>query len=274
MSEPLASAASAGLPRRRDEPVRGLRAAWRALVEGALRALGRRLPYRYLKVLFQARLEAQEPLEFAGVPLAYFHHSYNNSMLSERAVEIPILRHVLDQGSYPRVLEIGNVTKHYCELFQDFQHKDTVDRYERAYDVENVDIREFRSDAPYDLVFSISTFEHMDRDGGRNPDYRPPAGGVFSSVAFENLELVLTRHLRPGGSMWITFPLFQGHREIDASLRAGELASLSAARHQLRVLARRGECRWVEIPRDEIPWEARRFRFPGANYLCVLELIR
>ena len=52
---------------------------------------------------------------FKDSRLSYFFHSYNNFGRKVRCIEIPIIRYYLDCFPHERVLEIGNVTKHYYE---------------------------------------------------------------------------------------------------------------------------------------------------------------
>src|SRR5438874_1202932 len=155
----------------------------------------------------ESYLKKRELFYFRNIPLKYFFHSYNNFRVTERSIEIPIVRYFIDTHKPSRVLEIGNVTKHYYDLFKDFKEKDTVDKYELAYDVINLDIADFNPDKRYDFIYSISTFEHMDSDGGRNPEYKGKPAGKFTSVAFENINRVLENILDKGGHFLLTIPL-------------------------------------------------------------------
>ena len=100
--------------------------------------------------------------ELAGETYDYFRHLYNVTWLNERRVEIPIMRAVLARGLDARILEIGNVLSHYDESFR----HPVVDRYERPKR-ENAyaeDAETFTHGSPYDLIVSISTFEHIGQD--------------------------------------------------------------------------------------------------------------
>ncbi len=133
------------------------------------------LIFRILKF----KINSNKYFDFKGKKLEYFFHSYNNFRLTERCTEIPIIKYYLNKFPHNNVLEIGNVTKHYYDEFKDFNKKDTLDKYKSAYDVINVDIRNFTSDNKFDFIYSISTFEHMDSDGGCNPHYKPIKSEFF-----------------------------------------------------------------------------------------------
>ena len=101
-------------------------------------------------------------LSVPGQTYSYLHHWYNLTWLNERRVEIPIIRAVLEQERDVRLLEIGNVLSHYDRTLV----HPVVDRYQRP-NRENAfaeDAETFTQGAPYDLILSISTFEHIGHD--------------------------------------------------------------------------------------------------------------
>lgn len=89
----------------------------------------------------------------------YFDHPYNTTRYNERTVEVPIMLEEIQQAKGKKILEIGNVLSHYI----DFEH-DIVDKYEKAPGVINEDIVKFKPKKKYDLIVSISTFEHVGWD--------------------------------------------------------------------------------------------------------------
>lgn len=86
----------------------------------------------------------------------YFYHKYNNTWLTERTVEIPVIWEIITRYIGKNILEIGNVLSHYF----DFKH-DIVDKYEKANGVLNQDIVDYNPNKVYDLIISISTLEHI-----------------------------------------------------------------------------------------------------------------
>jgi len=96
-------------------------------------------------------------------------------------------------------LEIGNVTKHYYESFRDVE-RDVVDRDEKAYDVFNVDIYDFKPGKRYDFIYSISTFEHM------------------GDHTFRNLDYVIDALLKENGLFVLTVPIGSGEEEVSIDM--------------------------------------------------------
>ena len=127
-----------------------------------------------------------------GEEYRYFSHRYNHAYCNERTVEIPVALRYLKRHVGQRVLEVGNVLRHYVAD----QHL-VVDKFERAPDVLNVDICEYAAPGKFDLVISISTFEHIGFDEER---YAKDgcAGDETSDIltAIENAK----RLLAPGGA--------------------------------------------------------------------------
>lgn len=102
--------------------------------------------------------------QFQGRSYQQFYHRYNVTWSNERAVEIPIARRYLDEVPPERVLEVGNVMSHY----QPVRHQ-VLDKFERRPGVINADITEYRPGRDYDLILSISTFEHIGFDDDPGP---------------------------------------------------------------------------------------------------------
>jgi SAM-dependent methyltransferase len=105
-----------------------------------------------------------------------------------------------------RILEVGNCLAH----FHAHDH-DVLDKYERAPGVRNEDVVDFRPEAPYDLVLSVSTLEHV----GWDEEPREP-GKVRRAIEH------LRGFLAPGGTLWFTVPL--GYNpEVDRLVRERDL---------------------------------------------------
>ena len=120
----------------------------------------------YIKAgfLWLSGLGRQSSPEFTlgGKTYSYFHHRYNFTWLNERCVEIPIIREVLSRNPSGQLLEVGNVLSHYD---RSMKHA-VVDKYERAkrQNLFTEDAETFSAGAPYDLIVSISTLEHVGHD--------------------------------------------------------------------------------------------------------------
>ncbi len=155
----------------------------------------KKLAWMVLKPLFQL---LRPSFAFSGGKYAYFWHPYNMTWRGERAIEIPIVKKIVDGNRNKRILEIGNVLSHYFE----FPH-DIVDKYEKAPNVMNRDVVTFRPQkAAYDLILSISTLEHVGWD-------EKPRDSKKFLKAFKNL---MGPCLKPGGMLIVTLPL--GHNPV------------------------------------------------------------
>jgi len=57
------------------------------------------------------KINCDKYFDFKETKLQYFFHSFNNFRLTERCIEIPIIKYYLNKFPHSNVLEIGNVTK-------------------------------------------------------------------------------------------------------------------------------------------------------------------
>jgi hypothetical protein len=129
-----------------------------------------------------------------GRTYPYFQHRYNFTWLNERRVEIPVIRDMMSRGPSDRILEVGNVLSHYdCAM-----NHPVVDKYEKSsrQNLFTEDAETFSAGAPYDLIVSISTLEHVGQD-----ETPRDADKIFRTV----------RHLRSllslGGEFVFTAPI-------------------------------------------------------------------
>ena len=128
---------------------------------------------------------------FNGKEYRYLKHNYNNTRENERTIEVPIFMDILKSRQKSSILEVGNVLNHYgCKI-----KRDIVDLGERGKGVINQDIRSFSPAKKYDLIVSISTFEHID-ENSCNPEQ-------YTLDAFDNMKNLLAKD----GNIWMTIPL-------------------------------------------------------------------
>lgn len=93
---------------------------------------------------------------FRGIELPYLDHPYNNAAHNMRSVEVPIVRRYIDKTQQARTLEIGNVLEHYGPRWWP-----VVDVREQGPSIVNQNVMKWEPVEPYDLIFSISTIEHI-----------------------------------------------------------------------------------------------------------------
>jgi SAM-dependent methyltransferase len=166
-----------------------------------------------------------------GRTFPYLFHPYKHSWLTERAVEVPVARAVVEQYAAGRILEVGNVLGHY----RAHSHL-VVDKYEHEPDVVNRDVLELEDLGKFDLIVAISTLEHVGQDElPREPDKAARAA------------LALRERLAPGGRLLVTVPIGY-NAAFDAALRDGTLP-VSEASAMERIGSSR---RWREVSPDAV----------------------
>jgi len=169
----------------------------------------------------------------------------------ERMVEVPIVKSLLEAASGKRILEVGNVLGHYFPISHD-----VVDKYEQGTRVQNVDILQFRADKPFDLVVSISTFEHI----GFDDDAVGSSGEKIMQAVRHCRNL-----LAADGRLVITVPT--GYNpDLDDLLATGNLGA-----ERLDCLKRVGKRAWQPCSLAEAMKHRYRLRYPYANAVVVCE---
>lgn len=187
--------------------------------------------------------------EFKNSKYRYFHHPANDTKQNERAVEIPIIRREME-GRPLATLEVGNVLSQYFG-----RHKwTTIDLSEKEDSVINDDIASYNG-GPYDLIISISTFEHLGIEDGRDK---------FKSIdAVENCMYSL---LSPGGRLFFTVPV--GYNIVLDSWLMYRWPGKS--RYMVRTTS---DNLWLECNRDIAERMKYAKPYPSANAIIVGEYI-
>jgi len=192
-----------------------------------------------------------EKFVFQGRELDCFYHRYNMTWASERCVEVPVARHFLAAAAAEKTLEVGNVLSHYGPVAHE-----VLDKFEIAPGVINQDILEFRPAKRYELILSISTFEHIGFD---DEGEGSSAQKILAAIA------ACRGMLAPGGRLIITVPM--GYNPELNGLIAQE--RLGAERETF--LRREGPRRWSECGREEALGCRYTAPFPYANGILVAE---
>lgn len=212
---------------------------------------------QYLRALIDWGLSwpflREKSFTVAGVVYPYFSHPYNMTWINERAIEIPLMRRVLLSRAGAKTLEAGHVLGHYdCS-----RRHDVVDKYERVDypSLFNEDLLGFKGNAPYDLILSISTFEHVGWD-------EFPQDVSKASNAIQHLRSLLT----PGGRLYFTVPV--GYSPgIDRFLdRKEEFINRTC----LRRTSIRNE--WREVDWEDIRFAKFHAPYPFANGIVFGEM--
>ena len=166
-------------------------------------------------------------------------------------IEVPIARSYLDQYSGREVLEVGNVLSHYFAVSHDI-----LDKFERGPRIINKDIVEFDPAKRYDLILSISTFEHI----GFDDDSDASSGKKISDAI-----AACRRLLKPDGKFVMTVPL--GYNpDLDRLIRSSELDT-SGEFYMRRVQ----KLDWEPTSREEALRCPYKGPFPYASAILVAE---
>lgn len=144
-------------------------------------------------LIFYKVFRGSKEFKFEGKRYRYFYHLYNRTVASERVIEIPIAKELVDKYQGKSILEVGNVLAHYFDI----KHE-VLDKYEEGKDVINQDVVKYSPRKKYDLIISISTMEHVGWSYGENKDVFKFKKGI------RNLKGLLKKE----GLLFVTFPLF------------------------------------------------------------------
>jgi hypothetical protein len=188
---------------------------------------------------------------FAGAELPYFYHPYNMTWACERCLEVPLGRHYLERFVGRKILEVGHVLGHYGPV----QH-DVLDKFERAHGVHNEDIITFTPKYRYDLILSLSTFEHIGFDD--------ESEGSSAEKIIEAIS-ACRRLLSPEGLLFLTVPV--GYNPaLDSLIRSGQWPATRAWFYRRRTFAV-----WEEAERRDALACRYKTPFPYANAIVAAE---
>lgn len=198
---------------------------------------------------FFANIKKRGCFLLQGKKIKYFSHRINLAYLNERSVEVPIVHNFIRKHSDKNILEIGNVLSNYFDA-----NWDIVDKYEKAKDVINEDIIDFKPPKQYDLIVSISTFEHIGFDEKDKDD----------SKVVDAINHVKNNLLAADGLFIITVPL--GYNTgLDKKLFSEELG-FNRIYYLRRISA---DNRWEECKKENIAETKFNSPYKYANALAI-----
>lgn len=186
---------------------------------------------------------------FRGKQYQFFRHWYNSTWENERAVEVPIVWAKTWEYKNKRILEVGDVLRHYFNL-----NHDILDKYERGKKIIKKDVVNFKPTEKYDLIVSISTLEHV----GWDEEVKTPGKNL---MALDNLR---NNCLARGGEIMVTFPL--GHNlDLDQLFFTNKL-SFSETFFLKRISA---DNFWKEATKEDCIGAKYNYPFPWANVVVI-----
>ena len=185
---------------------------------------------------------------FQGKAYEYFDHPYNTTRNNERSVEVPIILDLVHEYEGKSILEVGNVLSHYTTVDHDI-----VDKYEKEDGVINDDIADYSPKKKYDLIVSISTFEHVGWDEfPRDPEK------ISKSLRH------LTTLLKKGGLLVFTVPV-DINDFLDKALHEHRLPI-----SQMKCLKRVSASNiWEEKSWEQVKHAWYDYPYPNANAIVV-----
>jgi len=183
-------------------------------------------------------------------PLLY--HRYNTTWKNERCLEVPLVKSLIDNGAGD-VLEIGNVLSHYYPLSWD-----VLDKFEKAERVINEDLLSFVPSKKYELVVSISTFEHIGFDDDLESNFKNSAEKIQRS--FENITKNI---LKKNGKVAITAPI--GYNpDMDSLIFKNGLKF-----DEIYFYKKDGDGKWGSASKDEAEGSKYNYPHPYANCIAL-----
>jgi len=208
-------------------------------------------PIRYIFAPFIIPCLAKSKFIFDDRSLELFYHNYNMTWANERSVEIPIIRDFLNNYQSENVLEIGNVLSHYGDV-----NHTILDKFETGKGIINEDILDYTSSDKFELIVSISTFEHIGFDDEIDGD-----SGVKILHAIDISRKLLTEN----GRLVLTLPL--GYNpSLDHLISVNQLHS-----NRSFFICRTGRLQWEATNVDKALASRYGSPFPYANAIMIAE---
>ena len=190
-----------------------------------------------------------DTFSFKDLTLNYLHSEFPQVRANERTVEVPIVMHYINKYRGKRILEVGNVIAQYYTI----PHT-VVDKYDISANVINEDIVDFWPEDRFDLIFSISTLEHVNLDKSIEVFYAKKSVKALSRMK---------QLCEVGGLILVTIP-FGFNKSLDKLIMDGEITF-----NQTVCLKRIGYSEWVEVPYREAVTVSYSSPYPAANAILV-----
>jgi hypothetical protein len=192
----------------------------------------------------------EKTFSFDGATLKYFYAKYNITWVTERVLEVPIGMHCIQRAGEENSLEVGNVLSHY------FPPKHAIlDKFEKGPGIINEDILDYRPDRKFDLVLSISTFEHI----GYEDDGPPDAEKIRSAIA------ACQRLLSAKGRLVITVP-FGYNPYMDRYIAEGQINPDRVSYYE-----KTNKLDWISTTKEAALKRKYAKPYPYANAIMVAE---
>ena len=208
-------------------------------------------PIRFIFAPFIISRLDKSQFTFDDRLISLFYHAYNMTWANERSVEIPIINDYLSHYESKGVLEIGNVLSNYG-----YVNHTIIDKFERGKGIINEDILNFVATQKFELIVSISTFEHIGFDDDMDDD-----SGVKILHAIDASRKLLAEN----GRLVLTLPI--GYNpSLDRLISGGTLKSIRSF-----FICRIGPLKWETTTMEKALACRYGSPFPYANAIMIAE---
>ena len=210
------------------------------------------LPY-FAPIIVKYKKKNHEFFKFKGIEYPYHVHSYNLTWINERTVEIPIALEYLGEymSKHKSVLEIGFVLPNYIKSLDKW---DVVDKFDKGEDVINQDILDYNPKKRYDLILSVSTFEHIGYDDEDNPE-----------KVFKVIDKCVSM-LKPDGKLIFTIPLGYNKRLDNYVFMLNNNTSF------MKRLNNKNH--WIEASKEEVINSRYNHPYNNANAIAIVTITK
>lgn len=209
----------------------------------ALLFLGWRISLRPLKYFYLKFFQSKRKFVFRGKIHNLFYKWEGYPWETSRQIEVPIVMEYVKKFQGKSILEVGNVLSYSYNV----KHK-ILDKYERMPGVIQEDIVDYNPEERYDLIFSVSTYEHIGFD-----EIKKDPKKVIRAV--DNTRKLL----KPRGKAVITFPL--GYNPNLDNLVKNKLLGFDEIYYMERQSFNEWKSKWKEVTEEMALREFRPQRF-------------
>ncbi len=173
---------------------------------------------------------------------------------AERDVEVPIIYKEIQKLGNGKILEVGNVIQTYIPITE-FPHT-IIDKFEIFPGVINDDIRTFDTIERFDLIFSMTTLEHVGVDEGESD-------GILDALS--NMK----RLLASGGKIIFTVPInyniYMDHLFINDMVECDRIS-------YIKCISEDNE--WIQCSKEEAMSSKYNHPFPFTNASIIGEVYK
>lgn len=193
--------------------------------------------------------------KFNNKTYKYFYSLKNTTWFSERCIEIPIFKKMINKFKNKRILEVGNVLNQYTKI----NHL-VIDKYEKNKNILNIDIVNFKPKHKFDLIICISTIEHI----GYNENIYTEKKNILKPNKHLKVLKLFKKWLKPKGKAFISFSL--GYNKfLDYNLHYNKLPFTKT--YYLKKISLNGK--WKQFKYNKVSHIRYNNPYYNSNVVCI-----